>query len=253
MNEYKSRNVTLIIVAFILAVGAIISCYLGVYGLAEYKAKKNSINIRGAAEEQIKSDLIIWTGSFSIRAEDLKAGYSDLEADKELVRNYMIEKGVKDSDLIFSSISTNENYMTNEYGSYTNEIKNYTLTQTVTIKSSEVDKITELSRNATELINEGVKLESYAPEYHYTNLADLKVSLLAEATADATKRAEMIAENANCKLGKLKRANIDDIQIQPLYSNRMNYYDDYYYYISNDTSSLEKEVTVVVYCSFEID
>ncbi|MDD3173253.1 MAG: SIMPL domain-containing protein [Herbinix sp.] len=97
-----------------------------------------------------------------------------------------------------------------------------------------------------------IQFQSYAPEYHYTKLADLKVTMLAEATKDATKRAKMIAENAGSKLGDLSHANISDITITPLYSNVVDDYDEYGYYIDKDISSLEKEVTVVVYCTFEI-
>jgi hypothetical protein len=70
--------------------------------------------------------------------------------------------------------------------------------------------------------------------------------MLAEATKDARKRAEMIVENAGNKLGDLKYADMGVMQITPLYSNEV---DDYGI---NDTSSLEKEITAVVHCQFEI-
>ncbi|HWT75207.1 MAG TPA: SIMPL domain-containing protein [Mobilitalea sp.] len=252
MYENKPKIIGNIIVALILSLAAIISVYIGVYGLAEYKSKKNSIDIRGCAVQQITSDLIVWTGYFDVQALDMKDGYNRLEADREKVKNYLVGKGFKEEELIFSAISTDEKYVLNEYGSDTNKIANYDLSQTVTISSNEIDKVTEVSRNATELLNEDVQFESYAPEYHYTKLADLKVTMLAEATKDATQRAKMIAENAGSKLGGLKHAHISDIQISPLYSDGIDYYDEYGYYLSNDIISLEKEVTVVVYCTFEI-
>jgi hypothetical protein len=80
----------------------------------------------------------------------------------------------------------------------------------------------------------------------YTKIADLKVTMLAEATKDARKRAEMIAENAGNTLGKLKYADMGVIQITPLYSNEVSDYG------MNDTYSLEKEITAIVHCEFEI-
>jgi hypothetical protein len=253
MAEHKQKIVGNIIIALILAMAMIISCYLGVYGLAQYKAKKNSIDIKGSATQQITSDLIVWTGAFTVQADDLKKGYSRLGEDKDKVIKYLTGKGLSEETLVFSSITTNKIYGQNEYGSYTNEVTGYNLTQMVTISSNEIDKITEISRDATELLNEDVQFQSYAPEYIYTKLADLKVSLLADATKDATIRAQMIAENSGSKLGKLKKAKVSSVQITPLYTSKINYYDDYYYYIDRDTASLEKEVTVVVSCSFEID
>lgn len=252
MNENKSRIIGNIIVALILSVAIIFFCFIGVNGLEEYKSKKDDINIRGWAKQQITSDLIVWTGYYDVQAVNLQDGYSKLEADREKVKKYLLGKGFKEEDLKFSAICISENMVLNELGASTNEIANYDLSQTVTISSDEIDKVTEISRNATELLNEGVQFQSYAPEYHYTKLDDLKVTMLAEATKDATKRAEMIAENAGSKLGDLSHAHITDIKVMPLYSVPDDYYDEYGDSVDNDTVSLEKEVTVVVYCTFEI-
>lgn len=254
MNENKSRLIGNIAVALILAIAMVSSCYVGVNGLAEYKRKKYDINIKGYTKQQITSDLIVWSGYFDVQSEELKEGYAALEADKAKVKNYLVNKGFAEEDLIFSSISISENHKLNEYGGYTNEIIGYKLAQTVTISSGEIDRVTELSRNATELLNEGVQFQSYAPEYHYTKLEDLKVSMLAEATLDATNRAKLIAENAGSKLGELTHAKLSSIKVTPLYSMPSDYdeWGGYSSYVDNDTVSLEKEVTVSVNCTFEI-
>jgi uncharacterized protein len=257
VSENKTKIFSNIIIALILSFSIIISCFIGVYGLAEYKRKKYDIDIKGYTTQQITSDLIVWSGIYDVDADNLKDGYNLLEKDKEKVKKYLVDNGIMEEDLIFSSISISENYVVNQNGIITNEISNYTFTQTVTISSGEIEKVTEISRDATELINEGVQLESYAPEYHYTKLEDLKVSMLADATKDATKRAGLIAENAGGKLGGLTHATVSSIKITPLYSVPDDYYNDSYYYgygnhVDNATVSLEKEVTVSVYCTFEI-
>ncbi len=257
MGENKTKIISNIIIALILAGSIVFSCFIGVNGLAEYKRKKYDIDIKGYTTQQITSDLIVWSGIYDVDSVDLKDGYNALESNKGIVMKYLKNKGIAEEDLIFSSISISENHALNEYGGYTNEIEDYTLAQTVTISSTEIDKVTEISRNATELLNEGIQFESYAPEYHYTKLEDLKASMLADATKDATKRAELIAENAGSKLGSLTHAKVSSIKITPLYSVPNDYYDDYNYgysnYVDNDSVSLEKEVTVSVYCTFEIN
>ncbi|MHB9057155.1 MAG: SIMPL domain-containing protein, partial [Paludibacteraceae bacterium] len=109
-----------------------------------------------------------------------------------------------------------------------------------------IDKITEISRSITELINKGVPFQSNAPQYLYTKIADLKIEMLAAATKDATNRAQMIAENAGSKLGGLKSASMGVFQITRQYSNDVTDYG------INDTTSLEKEITAVVNCQFNI-
>ena len=254
MNENKSKMSGYIIVALILAIAMVSSCFIGVNGLAEFKRKKYDIDIKGYTKQMIVSDLIVWSGFYDIQAPSLKDGYVLLEADKEKVKNYLVNEGFAEDELIFSSVSISEDRALNEYGGYTNEVIGYILAQTVTISSDEIDRVTELSRSASELLNEGVQFQSYAPEYHYTKLEDLKVSMLAEATLDATKRAELIAVNAGSKLGELTHAKLSSIKVTPLYSVPDDYdeWNGYSSHVDNDTVSLEKEVTVSVYCTFEV-
>lgn len=254
MNESKLKVFGNIIIALILSLSIIISCIIGVKGLADFKRKKYSINIKGYTKEQIISDWIVWTGYYDVEAESLKDGYALLEADKEKVNAYLTGKGFKEEDLIYSSISISEKFSLNEYGGRTNEVIGYNLAQTVTISSDDINKVTEISRKSTELLNEGVQFQSQTPEYHYTKLEDLKVSMLAEATQDATKRAELIAVNAGSELGELTNAKLSSIKVTPLYSVPDDYFDWYGYgsYVDNDKVSLEKEVTVSVNCTFEV-
>jgi len=58
-------------------------------------------------------------------------------------------------------------------------------------------------RSVTSLIKEGIEIGLEAPRYLYTKLSELKINMLAEATKDATSRAEQIINNANGRLGKL--------------------------------------------------
>ncbi len=51
-----------------------------------------------------------------------------------------------------------------------------------------------IAREATELINQDILIESNAPQYYYTQLGDLKIEMLGESAKDAKTRAEKIAE-----------------------------------------------------------
>ena len=249
MNESKGKffgGIAGIIIAIILVIGGIASSLIVTNGIVEVKRSKTNITVTGSAKQQITSDLIVWTGNFSAKSPILQEAYTKLESDRASVENYLTAQGIAKEDLVFSSIATSMDYVISDYGVTTNQIEAYNLSQTVTVSSSEIDKVTEISRNATVLLNQGVAFESYAPQYFYTKLADIKVTMLAEATKDATKRAQMIAENAGSELGSLKYADMGVMQITPLYSTEISDYG------INDTYSLEKEITAVVHCQFEI-
>ena len=247
MNELKSRITANIVIAVIVAAAIIAASFILVGGVKAFKEGGNRLIVTGSAKKEITSDLIVWTANFSASSPDLREAYTALESEKQAVYDYLVKNGVDKGEIYFSSINT---YAVNTIlpnGMYSQEIDHYELNQTVTVSSHEVDKITEISRNITELINEGVYLTSNPPQYMYTKIADLKVEMLAEATKDATKRAEMIAENAGSKLGKLRYADMGVFQITPRYSNEVSDYG------INDTYSLEKEITAIVHCQFDIE
>lgn len=246
MNELRSKITANILIAVILALAVVASSLILVDGVKAVKGGNNKIIVTGSAKQQITSDLIVWTGSFTAKSPALQEAYTKLEADKAKVMDYLVKQGVPEDKIVFSSINTNTCYIVLPSGQYTSDVDYYELYQTVTISSGEIDKITQISRNVTELINEGIQFQSNPPQYMYTKIADMKVTMLAEATKDARKRAEMIAENAGNKLGRLEYADMGVIQITPLYSNEVADYG------INDTSSLEKEITAIVHCEFEI-
>ena len=245
MNQENKKIIAFVLIAVILAAGLIASTYIVTNGLVEIKGNR-SITVTGSAKQQIKSDLIVWKGSFSCQSQLMPEAYAKLKADSEKVKKYLQGKGINEKDMVFSSIDTNPVYEVNFNGQYTNNIIAYRLYQRVEISSGDVDKLSQISREATELMNEGVEFQSFPPQYFYTKIADLKVSMLAEATKDAKNRAEQISQNTGSKIGALKSAKMGVFQITPLYSTEVADYG------INDTSSLEKEITAVVTCTFEM-
>jgi hypothetical protein len=90
-------------------------------------------------------------------------------------------------------------------------------------------------------------VESLAPEFIYTKLADLKLIMIGEATANARERAERIAKESRCKVGSVKDARAGVLQITRPWSTEVTSSG------ANDTSSVEKDVTSVVHLSLVID
>ena len=252
-NTGKNNSGVFIIVALILGFSMIICCILGMYGLASYKQKKYEVKINGYSKKQITSDLVDWTGYYDLTCENMQNGYAQMESNKNTILAYLKDRGVSENEITFSSVSFVENrsYYTDEDGNAVNEVKGYTMGQSVSISSSNIDLITDISRSSSELINKGIHFQSRQPEYRYTKLEDLKIDMLAEASADAKSRAKIVAENAGSKLGALTSAKLSSIKISPLYSVPSEFDNwGYSYYVSNDVASIEKEVTVTVYCTY---
>lgn len=155
-------------------------------------------------------------------------------------------KDIKQEEIIVSPVYTETLYRKNEKGNDTNEIEAYVLSQGIEAASGEVDKVSEVSRQSTELLEKGIEFVSRQPEYFYTKLAELKLEMLAQASADAKKRAEQIVRAAGNKIGLMRSARMGVFQITPANSVEISDYG------MNDTTSLEKKVTAVVHAEFAI-
>jgi hypothetical protein len=183
----------------------------------KYKFKgEETITVTGLAEKSFTSNLIVWKGDYSRKMPDLKSAYSLLKKDEATVLNYLKSKGIKDQELQFSSVEITKDFIRDNDARgnlVSSKFDGYTLDQNVTIQSKNVDKVEKVSREITELIEEGIEMNSQPPSYYYTNLSELKIGLLARASADAKLRAETIAKNSGSDLGNILKANMGVFQI----------------------------------------
>jgi hypothetical protein len=233
--------------ALLLTLGMLGSAFIIGASAVRIANSRATITVTGSAKQQIRSDMVVWRGAFHAQSPQMQAAYTELKASNARVHDYLIGKGIPASQLVFSAISTQNLYQSSrERGVESSTIIGYRLSQTVEVRSQEVDKITGISRESTELIQQGVAFESYPPEYLYTKLADLKVEMVAKATRDAKSRAEEMAKNSGSRIGRLRSARMGVFQITPAFSTAISDYG------VNDTSSLLKDITAVVTAGFEI-
>ncbi|MEI6054737.1 MAG: SIMPL domain-containing protein [Lentisphaerota bacterium] len=242
------KNTQIIVLGICIAVATIASSFIISHGLMKImKFREEQVTVTGAAQKDIKSDFISWTCSFSARSENLAGAYAKLSNDLPVVKKYLILKGVPENQIVVSQIYTTTLYQKNEKGNDTNAIQGYLLSENIDIRSDEVDKITEISRDSTELINQGIEFASYAPQYTYTKLDSLKVEMLSEASENARQRAMSMVTAAGNKIGFMRSSKMGVFQITPVTSTEISDYG------VNDTSSLYKKVTAVVSASFAIE
>jgi hypothetical protein len=254
MENIKRVNYT--ILAVIWAVGFIIAALI-ISGTWRKVASSNvTIAVTGSASKQIKSDLGIWEGSFSNESASMTDAYAKLKETNTKVKNYLISFGFPEDKIVFSSINTRTLYESKSknpmdmYGSgdvASGKIIGYNLSQNVSVESADVEKIDKLSRMITELINQGIAINSQSPRFLYTKLSDLKVEMIGLASQDAKTRAEQIAKATGNSIGDVRSSKTGVMQVNAKNSTEVSDYG------INDTSSLEKTITAVVNVSFSIN
>jgi hypothetical protein len=237
-------NTLLIVVAIIIATLIIAESY-------KYKYKSTeTISVTGMSETDFTSDLIVWGGSFTRDATEIKNAYSLLKQDENTIKDYLISKGMNDSNIVFSSVVMTKNYQKN-YDEKGNEISStfigYTLSENLRIESHQIDLVEKLSREITELLEKGIELNSETPQYYYTQLNALKIDLLAKASADAKNRAETIANNSGSVLGGINKATMGVFQITGKNDNEV-----YSYGGAFNTSSKMKTASITIKIDYRL-
>lgn len=241
------KNIQVIILGLCIALATVFSTVILSKGMLQLKKfSQEVIDITGSAEKMITSDQVVWQARFSRRSREMITAFDLLKRDAVAVKEYLIAKGIPEKDIIIPQIETLVLYKKNEKGGDTNDIEAYILTQGIEVRSADVSKVTEVSRQSTELIEKGLEFISQSPQYFYTKLAELKLEMLAQATRDAKNRAEQMAQSTGTRIGVMRSANMGVFQITP--SNSVEVSD----YGINDTTSLEKKVTAVVHVTFAI-
>jgi len=241
------KNVQIVVLGICIALGTIISTVILSQGMINFKkASAEVIDVTGSAEKRIISDYIVWTSKFSARDAQLKAAFTKIKEDLGKVKGYLAGKGVEEGEIIVQQVITTPVYKLDKNGKATNEVEAYILDQIIETRSVDVMKLTAISRESTELIEQDVQFVSYAPQYFYTKLAELKLEMLEAASADARKRAVKILAPSGNRVGKIRSANMGVFQITPVNSTEVSAWGE------NDTSSLEKKVFAVVHADFAI-
>ncbi len=237
--------------SLILAVAVVATAFILTDAFRHRHQSSHAIRVTGLGSQDFVSDLIVWSGSFSQKSLNLKEAYAALDRDRDRINRYLTSKGVAADQVVFSSVRIDRDfdYQFDSYGNRMSSVfTGYRLTQNVQIESPEVDKVEDLSRRVSELINAGVEFYSNDPQYYYTRLAELKVEMIAAATRDAQQRADQIAQNANSRVGRLKQADMGVFQIVAQNSS-----EDYSWGGAFNTTAKRKTATITVRLEYEAD
>ncbi|MFZ4262923.1 SIMPL domain-containing protein [Sphingobacterium sp. HJSM2_6] len=236
-----------VIISIISALAVIIFAWI-FSNAYQYKYKNsNTINVTGNAKTDFESDIVKWSASYSRKSMNLSEASEQLKNDRDLVRDFLVRKGIKESEILFNAVNINRefSYFTDQNGNSHNTFNGYSLSQNVSIESKELDKVDNASREISTLISQGIELSSNTPNYYYSGLEDLKLKLISQASQNAKSRADNIAKEAGSSLGELVKADLGIFQITGQNDN-----EEYSYGGAYNTTSRSKTANITVKVSY---
>lgn len=247
-----SRGPALIVATLIASLALVATGWVVVRGLGDVRGQNDVVNVTGSARRSITSDLAVWT--FTVRASDeesLQGAYRAFRAAQPAVDGFLNGQRFADGALRREPVSAGpQNYTVIEtLNGQNKEVQRtrYVVSQRHRVQSGDIARVQGAVGAATAAFVDastgGVSIDPGELSYLYTKLADVRLALLKEASADAQRRAEAIAGD---RVGRVKTARMGVFQITPRFETSVEDSGSY------DTSSLEKDVTAVVELDFVV-
>lgn len=228
----------------ILGAALILATSIGAWAVFAVRGLDNTLSVTGSAKTDVVSDSVKFSFMISrtVPVTDLAAGTSRLDADLALVKAYLAEQQVPVEEVTVDPVMSNQMYENNG-----GQTLRYQVTRSIKVNSLRVDAISALAANLPSALSaKGIIVQAYQPEYYYTKLGDLRISLLSEAIKDSKARAEAIAKEGNQHVGRLRSSSSGVVQILAPNSIDVSDYGQY------DTTSEKKVIMVSVRSTFEL-
>ena len=229
----------------LLAVALFAGLFVVADGIRDRNVVDDTITVTGSAKRQITSDFVVWNASITAQRPTTEAAARDLAAWTERFRSFLRDEGADEDELSIGPVFT-ESVGRDEF-SEGPQVSGYRLTRTFTIRSPRIQEITAIVEASSQLLGEGIPIAAEQPQYVFTKLPALRPQLLAAATKDAKRRAEVLVDATGGDLGSLRTVSVGVFQITAPNSTEVSDYGVY------DTTTIVKDVTAVVNVTFALD
>lgn len=248
-NLFDTKN-NLVAPGIFLAVAIVLFAFILQIVAGKIANKDQSITVTGTAEEFVKSDTAKWTISVSERTYGEGAGLiasRNVAKSVDNVKAYLLKNGVLENEITIqtSNLTPICELSSQGYENCSVGIRGQTANQNIIVDSENVDKIADVSgRIATELV--GADISSNTVEYYYNKLKEDRITMLAKATENARERADAVAKAGGAAVGNITSLSSGVFQVTQKNSVSV---DDYGMY---DTSSIDKKITATVKVNFSV-
>jgi hypothetical protein len=239
----KSRSITVIAASLIMALavgGGLVKVGAGFAARTD-----NGITVTGSAKTTATADNVVWTLNVALSSQLVADAVRKVGADVDAVSTYLTKGGIPDDALTLGAVSS---YANEEWqnGNNTGRILSYRASRDITVRTSDVQLVYKLSQGIGSLLQNGVNVNNYGPQYYISTLSDLRPQLLEDAMKDAKTRAVAITKAVGGSVGAVQSVKSGVFQVTTPDSTMVSDGGAY------DTSTIEKTVTSTVSVTFEV-
>ena len=208
----KSTLIPAALVGGLLAVGLIGGGALVGQGVVNARVGDRTATVRGLAERNVRADLAILPIKFTASGEVLSEVQARIDGDLAIVRQFLTQQGYPADAVTLGQLSVADT-RSREWGNQGNGPR-FILSQTLVVRTGDVNRVQTTSRALNELVRQGVVLQDYnGPTYVFTKLNDVRPAMIGEATAAARAGAQRFAQDSGASLGPIRQATQGSFEI----------------------------------------
>ena len=239
----KFRSITVIAASLIMALA--VGGGLVKVGAGFASRTDNGITVTGSAKTTATADNAVWTLNVALSRPLVADAVKKVGSDVDAVTDYLTKGGIPASALTLGSVSTfaNEEW---QNGNNTGRILSYRASRDITVRTKDVQLVYTLSQGIGSLLQTGVNVNNYGPQYYISTLPDLRPQLLEEAMKDAKTRAVAITKAVGGSVGAVQSVKSGVFQVTTPDSTMVSDGGTY------DTSTIENTVTSTVSVTFVV-
>lgn len=213
--------ITLVMAFAVIAAGSLVRD-----GLESFRMADRTVTVKGLAERDVQADLGVWSLSHSATGNDLAETQTQIESNGAKVMAFLKAQGFDDAEIDARPLQA-QDLLAQSYRPEGVDMGRYIITQIMTIRTTDIEKMEKSMRAVGDLLRQGVTLATTNPPmYFFTKLNDIKPDMLADSTRNARAAAAEFADQSGASVGRIKEASQGLFQILPRdpvqYENEQN-------------------------------
>lgn len=250
MTEQNDLFKAMAVLGILLAIGMSAAAFiLGVQGKRAVSGQQ-SITVKGLAEKPIKADSAEWTLTVSVTQQTQAAALERLAVERKVVEAFLVKQGFATEAWTADVETLNPHYDEVFIKDVPRQVQNgFDAYQNIRVTSKDLSKITTANKALLQLRAENHPVNASPPSYLVSDLENIKMSLIADATKNARTRATEFVKQDGVSVGVMKSASQGAFYILPVGGDAG---DDSYGGVY-DKSTIDKIARVVVTIVYNIE
>ncbi len=250
MSEQNNSFKAMAVLGILLAIGMSAAAFiLGVQGKRAVSGQQ-SITVKGLAEKPIKADSAEWVLSIGVTQLTQTDALENLAVESKVVKAFLLKQGLEANTWSVEVETINPHYDEVFIKDIPRQVqRGFDAYQNIRVTTKELNKITAAYKALLRLRALNHPVSASPPSYLVSDLENIKMSLIADATKNARTRATEFVKQDGVKVGVMKSASQGAFYILAVGGDAN---DDSYGGVY-DKSTIDKTARVVVTIVYNIE